>query len=146
MSCGPIPVPDRVAKYCGYEKHQLGQPLPVAFNLNGHVSANWVEYFGDDLAASLDLIRSTCGLTLGAKGAFPVIPVESLYSAIKDAGAIPDVQHNEENGNVSHAAIAWVPRNPIVDRMVVLRLSQQQWDPRPLAREGDSTPDEWPQD
>lgn len=143
MSCGPIPSGSRLAEYCGAEKHYRGQPLPVAFKLNGHVSTNWVEYFGGELEVSLNLIRDTCGLQLGVNGAFPVIPIESVELAIEMAGAIPDVQHREEGDNVSHTAIGWTPRKPEVDRKVVLQLSQQQWEPRPRAQVGYTTPDEW---
>lgn len=143
MSCGEIPTTDRLARYCGETKHDKGRPQDVVFQARSHISANWIEYFGTNLAVSLEKIRKTCGLQLGPLGAFPIASVENIHLAIRQASAIPDVRHNEEGPNVSHAEINWSPRTTPVDRMVALKLSELNWDPRPRAREGIDTPQEW---
>ena len=132
MSCGSLPDSDRVAKYCGLEKHQDGEPLEVAFQVDDdHISANWIDYFSSDVDLALDKIRATFGLQLGAMGAYPVLAVQNVKRAIAAANAIPDILHCPEGSNESHASIAWQPRLFPVDRMVALQLSQQRWFPKP---------------
>ena len=142
MTCGPLPDTDHIAKYCGYERHQDGQPLEVAFQVgNDHISANWIEYFDSDIEMALQEIRRTCGLQLGPRGAYPVLPVQNVRQAIEAAGGIADIVHTPEGTNESHSSIAWKPRTIPVDRMVALQLSQQRWHKYPAVL-AEETPEE----
>ena len=133
MSCGPILDKHRVAVYCGMEKHDGGKPLQAVFEVgvDEDVSGNWIEHFNQDAELALVDIRKTCGLDLGVKGAYPVLPVRSILDAINSGGATSDVTHTPDGQNTSHASVAWQPRQLPVDRRVALQLSQQPWCPYP---------------
>lgn len=141
MSCGPLPTDDHVARYCGKEKHQDGQPLSVAFQTDGvqSISADWIEYYGPNVKNSIVQIKIQlakakadnldAGLTIRNSGAFPVLPVLDVLSAIEKAEAIAEVIHTEREGDQSHTSISWKPRSMAVDQRVALQLSQQVWEP-----------------
>ena len=141
MSCGPLPNKNHVTRYCGQAKHQDGQPLSVAFQIDGaqSISVEWIEWYGPDVRNSIIQIKdqlnkakklNLCGgLTVGNKGAFPVLLVHNVLAAIEKAEAIAEVIHTEKVGNPSHTSISWKPRSMAVDQRVALQLSYQVWEP-----------------
>ena len=141
MSCGPLPTDNHVARYCSLTKHQDGQPLLVAFPVDGipSISVDWTEYYGTDIKNSIAQIRAQLtkakeldlcgGLTVTNNGAFPVLLVNNVLTAIEGADAIAEVVHTEKEGNPSHTSISWKPRSMAVDQKIALQLSYQTWYP-----------------
>ena len=141
MSCGLLPTDNHVARYCSLTRHQDGQPLLVAFPVDGNpsISVDWTEYYGPDIEASIAQIKAQLakakelnlcgGLTISDYGAFPVLSVLGVLTAIEEAEAIAEVVHTEKKGNPSHTSISWKPRSMAVDQKVALQLSYQTWCP-----------------
>ena len=113
----------------------------MAFPVDGipSISVDWTEYCGAGIKSSIVQIKTQLtkakelnlcgGLTVSNNGAFPVLLVDDVLSAIEKAEAIGEVIHTEKEGNPSHTSISWKPRSMAVDQKVALQLSQQTWDP-----------------
>ena len=113
--CGvELPTDDHLSRYCKPTAvGQDGLPMAAAFELGpgeGHLSVNWLEYFGaPDPEAAVDRVRNafhTKGYRLGRNGRFAVLNVGAVKTTVSETVERPvRIEHLPIEDDESHSGI-----------------------------------------